>query len=193
MGGGLVVRIDIGGFMVYYVPVRLMLCTPFDYLRVARLRIHAPTPAAATCKAVQSRAKMPDMTINLTDELIKSILQLMILGILGGLVTWFFSHLQKNREIQLQLLHDYSRLHGHFVSLRYEYNSFYIERDGKRSAKFHPLTEEEMRQERWKYFQKACGLIGEIQALKPLISEVFPDTHDDINFCLESVKTGDDI
>jgi hypothetical protein len=36
--------------------------------------------------------------------------------------------------------------------------------------------------ERWKYFQKACSLVGEFYGLKPLIIANFPETTEDIEF-----------
>ena len=122
------------------------------------------------------------MTINIIDEAIKTLLELFILGVFGGAVAWLFSRLQKNREIKLQVFKDFSRIHGSFIALRYEYNSFFIERRGPRSAEFHPLEDEEIRLEKWIYFQKSCELIGEIQAIKPLIVDMFPDTKEDMEF-----------
>jgi len=120
--------------------------------------------------------------MSITNELIKYFLQLMVLGLLGGAITWFYSRLQKYHELRLRILKEFATLHGQFIALRYEFNSFYIEWHSKRSARFHPLTQDEIRIERWHYFQRACRLIGEFHGLKPVIIEVFPETADDVHF-----------
>jgi len=122
------------------------------------------------------------MSLNIMDELVKSLLQLIVIGVFGGAVAWFYSRLQKNWELKIRVLRKFSEIHGRFIALRYEFNSFYIQWKGKRSAKFHPLSEDEMRVERWKYFQQACALIGEIQGLQSVMTEVFPATAEDIGF-----------
>lgn len=118
----------------------------------------------------------------LLEEILKSIVQLVLLGVLGGAISWFYSRLQKNWELKIQILRDFTSLHGKFISLRYEFNSFYIKWSGKRSARFHHLTEEEIRLEKWEFFRQSCSLIGEIQGLRPMIVESFPKTAEDINY-----------
>ncbi len=122
------------------------------------------------------------MEFNFGNEIAKYVLQLLVLGVLGGGVTWFYTRLQKNKELRLRVLREFALLHGKFIALRYEFNSFHVQHHGKRSPKFHPLKEDEIRVERWKYFQQACRLIGEFQSMKSLIVETFPETADNIHF-----------
>ena len=119
---------------------------------------------------------------NLGNEVLKYVLQLIVLGVFGGGVTWFYTRLQRNQDLRLRVLREFALLHGKFIALRYEFNSFYVRHHGKRSPQFHPLNESEIRVERWKYFQQACRLIGEFQGMRPLIVETFPETADDIHF-----------
>ena len=116
------------------------------------------------------------------DELVKDLLQLGVLGLLGGAVTWFYAKLQMRHDLRFRVLREFAALHGKFIALRYEFNSFYVQQRSKRSAQFHPLTKDEIRLERWHYFQRACQLIGEFQGLKPVIIESFPKTADDVYF-----------
>ena len=122
------------------------------------------------------------MTLNIIDETVKALLQLVVLGVIGGAVAWFFSQLQNKKELKLSTLREFAELHGQFMALRYEFNSFYIQWKGQRGADFHPLTEEEQRIEKWKYYKQACHLLGEFQSLRPIIVEVFPQTKEDIDY-----------
>jgi hypothetical protein len=121
--------------------------------------------------------------MNITaSEIIKLVFQLFILGILGGAVTWYYSRLQKNREIRISILKEFASLHGRFISLRFQANYFYVEwRDG-REASTHALSDEERRIEKWKQYQSACSLIGEFVGLKPLIIKYFPETSKEVEF-----------
>jgi len=116
------------------------------------------------------------------------VLQLIILGIVGGAVTWFYSRLQKNRDLRRDLLKELASLHGRFIALRYRFNSFYVEWSGSRSPDNHPLKEDERRLQRWKHYEEACSLIGEFQALRPLLSAQYPDLSDDFNFIYQKYQ-----
>ena len=113
---------------------------------------------------------------------IRLLLQLIILGVVGGGVTWFYTHLQKRRELRRDLLRDFSSLYGRFLSLRYRFNSFHIEWSGSRNPENHPLAEDERRLERWKHYEEACGLIGEFQGIRPLLTSQYPELADELNF-----------
>jgi len=116
------------------------------------------------------------------NTLISMLLQLLVLGVVGGGVSWFYANLQKKKELKLSVLRNFSSIHAQFISLRYEYNSFHVDKGGKRSPEFHLLTDDEARKNKWALFQKSCSLIGDIQSLKVLIVELFPKTSDDIEF-----------
>ena len=120
------------------------------------------------------------MTINLTDKLIEALIQLLALGILGGGVAWLYARFQRNRELRLQVLQEFASLHGRFLSLRFQFNSFYIDWPDKRRANFQPLTVDEVRKEKWRCYQEACNLLGEFQGIKPLIISNFPEVSDGI-------------
>lgn len=114
-------------------------------------------------------------------EFLRFAIQLLIVGILGGAVSWLYSRVQKNREIRISILKEFASLHGRFVSLRFQVNSFHVKGRGARSAN-HPLNSEEMRVKSWEQFQTACSLIGEFVGLKPLIIAYFPAVTEDIEF-----------
>lgn len=120
--------------------------------------------------------------LQLLNEIAKFLLQLLFIGILGGAVSWFYSKLQKAREMRIQIIREFSELHGQFIALRYEYNSFHIKWKGKRSADHHPLDDNQANIEKWKCYQRACSLIGRFQGLKPLLVENFHKCTDDIEF-----------
>lgn len=109
-------------------------------------------------------------------------MQLIILGIAGGGISWFYTRMQKRRELRRDLLRDFSSLYGRFLSLRYRFNSFHIEWSNNRSPENHPLNENERRQEMWKHFEEACALIGEFQGLKPLLTSQYPEMADHVTF-----------
>lgn len=120
------------------------------------------------------------MTINLTDKLIEALIQLLVLGILGGGVAWLYARFQRNRELRLQVLREFASLHGRFLSLRFQFNSFYIDWPDQRRTDFRPLTDDEVRKEKWRCYQEACHLLGEFQGIKPLIISNFPQVSDSI-------------
>lgn len=107
--------------------------------------------------------------------------QLLVLGVFGGAVTWFYARLQRNRDLRLQLLRDFASLHGRFVALRYRANSFYVQWSEDRSPTTHPLSDEERRLERWKLYEETCELIGEFIGLQPIVLATFPTTTEDVN------------
>lgn len=113
---------------------------------------------------------------------ISMLLQLLILGIVGGGVSWFYANLQKKKELKFSVLKEFSSVHAQFIALRYEYNTFHVSKSGKRSPKFHLLNNDEIRQNKWVLFQKSCALIGNIQSLKVLIVELFPKTSNEMEF-----------
>lgn len=118
----------------------------------------------------------------LITDVVRLILQLIILGVFGGGVTWFYTSLQKHRELRRNLLRDFSSLYGRFLSLRYRFNSFHIEWSGARDIDNHPLTEEECRLERWKHYEEACALLGEFQGIRPVLTSQYPELTNEVNF-----------
>ncbi len=118
------------------------------------------------------------MTFDLADRLIDALIQLLVFGILGGGVTWLYARLQRNRELRLQVLREFSALHGRFLSLRFRFNSFYIEWPDQRRADFQPLGDSDLRAEKWRCYKEACNLLGEFQGIKPLVISNFPQVAD---------------
>ncbi len=115
-------------------------------------------------------------------DIIRLFLQLIFLGVVGGGVSWFYTRLQKTRELRRDILKEFSSLYGRFLSLRYRFNSFHIKWSNNRSPANHPLNENERKQEKWKHYEEACSLIGEFQGLRPLIVSQLPEMSDDMNF-----------
>lgn len=106
-------------------------------------------------------------------KLIELSLQLLILGIAGGAVSWYYSKIQKRKELQLQLVREFAQLHGKMLALRFEYNSFHVHKQSQLSR--HPkLSEEAVMSEKWKHYQKACELLGVFYGMKPLLIQFFP-------------------
>ncbi len=116
----------------------------------------------------------------MTEQIIKLIFQLLLIGVVGGAISWFYSHIQKQRELRISLLKEFASLQGKFVSLRFRFNSFHIEWEGQRNSNNHPLNKEESRKERWLHFQEACELLGEFYSIKPLLISQFKNVSDDI-------------
>jgi len=145
-----------------------------------------PAPTAwrllATELCVRQKIIMTPIAQNFIAECIRLLLQLIIFGIVGGGVSWYYTRLQKRRELRRDLLKDFSSLYGRFLSLRYRFNSFHIKWSRFRSPNNHPLTEDERRLERWKHYEEACTLLGEFQGIRPLITSQYPELVDDINF-----------
>jgi len=106
-------------------------------------------------------------------EFYKLALQLVVLGVLGGAVTWFYSRQQRRREMRNALLREFADTHGQFIALRFRYNSSQVTwgRDPEHGT--HPLNAEELRLERWDCFSEACSLLGKFQAQKPLLTAYF--------------------
>lgn len=120
---------------------------------------------------------MPEQTLS---DLVNLTLQLALIGVAGGAVSWFYSRIQKQRDLRISLMKEFAALHGRFVSLRFRFNSFHIEWKGSRNKTAHPLNEEEIRTERWSNFQEACELLGEFYSIKPLLISQFKDIADEI-------------
>lgn len=120
------------------------------------------------------------MTTDLATELLKLTLQLLLLGVLGGAVSWYYSRIQSEHALRVSLLRDFASLHGRFLSLRFRFNSFHVEWPGPRNSRNHPLEEDERRQEQWRHFEEACALHGEFYGLKPLLQTQFRDVHEDL-------------
>ncbi len=110
----------------------------------------------------------------LTTELLKTTFQLLLLGVVGGGVSFLYSKLQKNRELKITTLQQLAGLHGRFLALRYEYNAFFLEWRGRESTAKKRLTEDEIEKQKWACYARACQLVGEFQSLKPLVGVLFP-------------------
>ena len=65
-------------------------------------------------------------------------------------------------------------MHGRFLALRYEYNSYFIKWRGRESTSRSRLSEEEFGKEKWECYVRACQLVGEFQSLRPLAGVLFP-------------------
>jgi hypothetical protein len=128
------------------------------------------------------------MSHKLTLDIVELLLQLIVLGIIGGGVSWYYSKVQKQRELRIALLREFTGLHGQFLSLRYRANSFYFEWKGPRSSANHPLTEDEMRKARWTHFQESCALLGTFYGVKPLLQSQFRGIHDEFELIHRSYQ-----
>lgn len=110
----------------------------------------------------------------LTTELLKTTFQLLLLGVVGGGVTFVYSKLQKNRELKISTLQKLAELHGRFLALRYEYNSFFLQWRGRENTAKQRLIEEDVEKQKWLCYTRACQLVGEFQSLNPLVAVLFP-------------------
>jgi hypothetical protein len=103
-----------------------------------------------------------------TADVIKLILQLVILGIIGGGVTFYYNKLQKNREFVFSIINQVSSIHTDFLALRYKYNVLFTE-SGRPIQSI--LSNDEINKLKWKYYEEACLLLSKFQSLKPLVSK----------------------
>ena len=110
----------------------------------------------------------------LTTELLKTTFQLLLLGVVGGRVSFVYSKLQKNRELKISTLQQLACLHGRFLALRYEYNAFFLEWRCRESTAKRRLREEDIEKQKWTCYARACQLVGEFQSIKPLVGVLFP-------------------
>ena len=120
---------------------------------------------------------------NLLPDIAKAGIQLVAVSIAGGAVAYWYSRLQKRRDVILTILRDFTALHGEFLALRFRANSLYVKNSGyadKRIPSNLPLTEDQLTIEERFCFTTACSLIGRSSALKPILSEVCPDSKPDI-------------
>lgn len=102
----------------------------------------------------------------------------MILGIVGGGVSYLYNRLQKNRELVLSLISQTSNVHTDFLALRYKYNAFFDD-SGKpiRSG----LQPDDIEKIKWKYYEEVCILLSRFQSLKPLLNKFLPKNNTDIS------------
>lgn len=114
-------------------------------------------------------------------ELYKVLLQVTMLGVLGGGISWYYSRLQKNREMRMSLVKEFARIHGQLLALRYRYNSFHIKWPGKSKDNSHVLNEGQILVEKWRSFEGACDLVGEYNGIKPLLVSQFSNVNESIN------------
>lgn len=115
-------------------------------------------------------------------EIIKLFIQLIVIGILGGAVSWMYSKIQKNRELRIQLIKELTKIQGDFLQLRYEYNTFHITWNNdciERVAL--EMSIDEIIKLKWIKYEKSCALLGEFQSIKPLLIEFFPDVENELN------------
>jgi len=115
------------------------------------------------------------------NEILKVTIQLFILGILGGGITWFYAKIQKNRDIRIKLIQEFARIQGDFLTIRYEFNTFYLKR-GTDEIMPIIINLPELETLKWQKYEKACSLLGEFQSIKPLLVEFYPSCLDNINF-----------
>lgn len=116
-------------------------------------------------------------------QAIKSIIQLIILGIIGGWISRFYSTLQKNREIKINLIKEVARIQGKFLSLRYEFNTLHVKWNSEKIKKIaQGFDDDELKKIKWQYYEEVCELIGEYQGIKSLLIEFFPKEDKEINF-----------
>jgi len=114
---------------------------------------------------------------------IKSIIQLIVLGIAGGWISRFYSTLQKNREIKINLIKEVARIQGQFLAIRYEFNTFHLNWGKDEIKKIaREIEDEELKKLKWKYYEEACNLIGEYQGIKSLLIEFFPEEENQVNY-----------
>lgn len=107
-------------------------------------------------------------------ELLKITFQLLPIGIVGGGVSFIYAKLQKNRELKINVLQRLAELHGRFLALRYEYNSFFLQWRGRKKTTQKRLSQPEIEKQKWVCYTRACQLSGEFQSLKPLVAVLFP-------------------
>jgi len=122
-------------------------------------------------------------------ELIKVILQLILLGIIGGWFSWLYTKWQKNREIKINLIKELSEIQGKFLTIRYKFNAFHINWEKGGIMKIaEAIKDKELVQLKWKYYEEACDLIGKYQGIKPLLIEFFPKEKQHVNYLHEKYQ-----
>ena len=114
-------------------------------------------------------------------ELYKVFLQFFMLAVLGGWISWYYTQLQKRKELKVDLTKEYSRLHGSLIALRFRYNSFYVRWKDMPDGQQHILDENQIKREKWKLYEEACRLIGEYQGIKPLLVVQFNEVDSELN------------
>ncbi|OXB23353.1 hypothetical protein B0A80_11685 [Flavobacterium tructae] len=112
------------------------------------------------------------------DEIIKILLELFIISIIGGAITFYYNKLQKNREILLSLIDQISSVHSQFLSLRYKYNVLFTI-PGKPISNI--LNIDEVNKLKWEYYEEACILISKFQSIKPLLLKFVPELKEEIS------------
>jgi hypothetical protein len=108
----------------------------------------------------------------MTTEIIKLLLQTVILGIIGGAITYYYNKLQKNRELTIHLSNQLASVHTDLISLRYKFNTLFTE-IGKPIRSI--MDDNEISKLKWKYYEEACVLIAKFQSLKPMLLKFIPE------------------
>ena len=122
-------------------------------------------------------------------EVIKVILQLILLGIVGGWISWLYTKWQKNREIKVNLIRELSEIQGNFLTIRYKFNTFHVNWGKDKIMKVaEGIKDKELEQLKWKYYEEVCDLIGKYQGMKPLLIEFFPKEKQNINYLHEKYQ-----
>lgn len=112
------------------------------------------------------------------NDIIKLVLQLLIIGVAGGAVTFYYTRLQKNRELVFNLINQTSTIHTDFLALRYKYNVLFID-TGKPIKNI--LQTVDIDKIKWKYYEDACLLLSKFQSLKPLFDIYIPSNNDEVS------------
>jgi len=115
-------------------------------------------------------------------DIVKLFLQLGIIGVLGGAVSWFYSKIQKSREFRYELVKELAKTQGGFLALRYEYNTFHLTWNSNQIMQVAKnLDVESINKLKWEKYERACELLGDYQSIKPLLIQFYPNLESDFN------------
>lgn len=106
-------------------------------------------------------------------EIQKAFIQLFVLSAVGGFLSNRLARWLKDREMRIALIRDFAKMHGSFLSIRYQYNAMFLDYAGRRETFENRVDPSHFGQMKNGLFEKVCDLIGEFNGIRPLIETLF--------------------
>lgn len=113
-------------------------------------------------------------------DLVKFLVQFIVIVVAGGYVSKFYSDIQKEKEVKQNLIHEFSEIFGHFIALRFKVN-VHLYKHENNNLHYSLASEEDLKKIILNSYNESCDLLGRYQAIKPLIHINFNIRNEEID------------
>lgn len=101
-------------------------------------------------------------------DLVKFLMQFVVIVVAGGYVSKYYSSIQKEKEAKQSIIHEFSEIFGQFIALRFKVN-VHLYKHEDNEPHYRMVTDEELKKIIFDSYNESCDLLGRYQAIKPLI------------------------